>query len=163
MGASGIIVERRWAEANATMMVSIHIPRLTVENTIHALGHLARIYRRKYEHFRLLLWPDRTGKQQQKKCWRVSSVKNIACYAQKEILTTISVCRQTLFRLKKKTWNRSYRSRNESSGRDWISLHRFRADTRINHQHWLWAFGILRLDRRHRQCRRWTLWLAGKA
>jgi UDP-N-acetylmuramoyl-tripeptide--D-alanyl-D-alanine ligase len=49
MGASGIIVERRWAEANATMMVSIHIPRLTVENTIHALGHLARIYRRKYD------------------------------------------------------------------------------------------------------------------
>jgi UDP-N-acetylmuramoyl-tripeptide--D-alanyl-D-alanine ligase len=48
MGASGIIVERQWAEANATMMVSIHIPRLTVENTIHALGDLARIYRRKY-------------------------------------------------------------------------------------------------------------------
>jgi UDP-N-acetylmuramyl pentapeptide synthase len=41
MGAAGIIVERRWAEANATMMVSIHIPRLTVENTIHALGNLA--------------------------------------------------------------------------------------------------------------------------
>ncbi|MGD0589663.1 MAG: UDP-N-acetylmuramoyl-tripeptide--D-alanyl-D-alanine ligase [Bacteroidota bacterium] len=48
MGAAGIIVERRWAEANATMMVSIHTPRLTVENTIHALGHLARLYRRKY-------------------------------------------------------------------------------------------------------------------
>ena len=47
-GAAGIIVERRWAEANSTMMVSVRIPRLTVENTIHALGHLARVYRRKY-------------------------------------------------------------------------------------------------------------------
>jgi UDP-N-acetylmuramoyl-tripeptide--D-alanyl-D-alanine ligase len=49
MGAAGIIVERRWAEANATMKVSIHIPRLIVENTILALGHLALIYRRKYD------------------------------------------------------------------------------------------------------------------
>lgn len=48
MGAIGIIIERRWAEANTTMMVSIHIPRLIVENTVHALGNLARIYRRKH-------------------------------------------------------------------------------------------------------------------
>lgn len=67
MGAGGIIVERRWAEANATMMVSIHIPRLIVENTIHALGYLARVYRRSTP-FRLLQWADLTGRQQQKKC-----------------------------------------------------------------------------------------------
>jgi UDP-N-acetylmuramoyl-tripeptide--D-alanyl-D-alanine ligase len=48
MGASGIIVDRRWAEANATMMISIHIPRLTVENTVHTLGHLALKHRRKF-------------------------------------------------------------------------------------------------------------------
>jgi UDP-N-acetylmuramoyl-tripeptide--D-alanyl-D-alanine ligase len=48
MGAAGIIVERRWVEANTAMMVSIHVPRLVVENTIHTLGHLARGYRRKY-------------------------------------------------------------------------------------------------------------------
>lgn len=48
MGATGIIVERRWAEANTAMMVSIHVPRLIVGNTIHALGHLARMYRLKH-------------------------------------------------------------------------------------------------------------------
>ena len=47
-GAAGIIVERRWAEVNASMMVSINVPRLIVENTVHALGTLANIYRRKF-------------------------------------------------------------------------------------------------------------------
>ena len=47
-GASALIVEKRWAEANSAMMVSIYIPRLVVENTIHALGHIAKIYRRKF-------------------------------------------------------------------------------------------------------------------
>ncbi|MGD1046094.1 MAG: UDP-N-acetylmuramoyl-tripeptide--D-alanyl-D-alanine ligase [Bacteroidota bacterium] len=48
-GAVGIVVEHRWAEANASMMVSINIPRLVVENTIQALGKLANIYRRKFD------------------------------------------------------------------------------------------------------------------
>jgi UDP-N-acetylmuramoyl-tripeptide--D-alanyl-D-alanine ligase len=48
MDAACLLVERRWADANKTMMVSIHIPRLIVENTYHALGHLATMYRRKY-------------------------------------------------------------------------------------------------------------------
>jgi UDP-N-acetylmuramoyl-tripeptide--D-alanyl-D-alanine ligase len=48
-GAAGIIVERRWAEVNASMMVSINIPRLIVENTIQALGTLANQYRRKFD------------------------------------------------------------------------------------------------------------------
>ena len=48
-GAAGIIVEHRWAEVNASMMVSINIPRLIVENTVQALGKLANIYRRKFD------------------------------------------------------------------------------------------------------------------
>jgi UDP-N-acetylmuramoyl-tripeptide--D-alanyl-D-alanine ligase len=48
LGAAGILVERRWVEANPTMMISIHIPRLIVENTVHALGYLAALYRRKF-------------------------------------------------------------------------------------------------------------------
>ncbi|MCX6122287.1 MAG: UDP-N-acetylmuramoyl-tripeptide--D-alanyl-D-alanine ligase [Ignavibacteriales bacterium] len=48
-GAAGIIVERRWADVNASMMVSINIPRLIVENTIQALGKLANIYRHKFD------------------------------------------------------------------------------------------------------------------
>jgi UDP-N-acetylmuramoyl-tripeptide--D-alanyl-D-alanine ligase len=49
MGATCIVVEHRWAEANTAMMVSIHVPRLIVENTVHALGHLARLYRLKHK------------------------------------------------------------------------------------------------------------------
>jgi UDP-N-acetylmuramoyl-tripeptide--D-alanyl-D-alanine ligase len=48
-GATGIMVERRWAESNEAMMVSIHVPRIIVENTIHALGLLANLYRRKFD------------------------------------------------------------------------------------------------------------------
>jgi UDP-N-acetylmuramoyl-tripeptide--D-alanyl-D-alanine ligase len=48
-GAAGIIVERYWAEVNVSMMVSINIPHLIVENTIQALGKLANIYRRKFD------------------------------------------------------------------------------------------------------------------
>ncbi len=48
-GAVCIIVEHRWAEVNASMMVSINIPRLIVENTVQALGKLANIYRRKFD------------------------------------------------------------------------------------------------------------------
>ena len=48
-GVAAIIVERRWAETNAAMIVSICIPRLIVENTVHAIGHLANIYRRKFD------------------------------------------------------------------------------------------------------------------
>ena len=48
-GASCIVVERRWADLNASMMVSINIPRLIVENTIQTLGTLANAYRRKFD------------------------------------------------------------------------------------------------------------------
>ena len=48
-GAVGIIVERRWAESNEAMMVSIYVPRIVVENTVCALGHLANSYRRKFD------------------------------------------------------------------------------------------------------------------
>jgi UDP-N-acetylmuramoyl-tripeptide--D-alanyl-D-alanine ligase len=43
--AACVIVERRWSEANPEMMVSMQIPRLVVENSVHALGHLAGIVR----------------------------------------------------------------------------------------------------------------------
>ncbi len=45
-GAAAIIVDARWADANATMLVSLRVPRLVVENTVHALGHLAHRVRR---------------------------------------------------------------------------------------------------------------------
>lgn len=47
-GAACILVDQRWSQANAPMMVSIHIPRIVVDNTIESLGHLAAGYRKKF-------------------------------------------------------------------------------------------------------------------
>lgn len=48
-GASVVVVDRRWAEANQAMMVSLNAPKLIVENTVLALGELARLHRRKWK------------------------------------------------------------------------------------------------------------------
>jgi UDP-N-acetylmuramoyl-tripeptide--D-alanyl-D-alanine ligase len=101
MGAAGIIVERRWAEANATMMVSIHIPRLTVENTIHALGHLARVYRRKYT-IPFIAIGGSNGKTTTKEMLKsILSQKYSVLCTEGNLNNHIGVP-QTLFRIKKK-------------------------------------------------------------
>lgn len=46
--AAAIVVEARWVLQNATMMASIHVPRLVVDNTVQALGALARLHRRRF-------------------------------------------------------------------------------------------------------------------
>ncbi len=48
VGASAVIVDSKWADANGTMLVSIAVPRLVVENTSAALGDLAALYRSKF-------------------------------------------------------------------------------------------------------------------
>jgi UDP-N-acetylmuramoyl-tripeptide--D-alanyl-D-alanine ligase len=48
-GASALIVEKRWASGNITMLVSLNLPILVVENTVHALGRLATIHRRRFD------------------------------------------------------------------------------------------------------------------
>jgi UDP-N-acetylmuramoyl-tripeptide--D-alanyl-D-alanine ligase len=101
MGAVGIIVERRWAEANATMMVSIHVPRLTVENTILTLGHLARAYRRKYS-IPFIAVGGSNGKTTTKEMLKsiLSQKYNVLC-TEGNLNNHIGVP-QTLFRLFKK-------------------------------------------------------------
>ncbi len=47
--ASALVVEKRWASGNITMLVSLNLPILVVENTVHALGRLATIYRRRFD------------------------------------------------------------------------------------------------------------------
>ncbi|MGB2868625.1 MAG: Mur ligase family protein, partial [Bacteroidota bacterium] len=48
-GAAAVVVDRKWADANERMMISINTPRLIVEDTVHALGKLANGYRRKFD------------------------------------------------------------------------------------------------------------------
>jgi UDP-N-acetylmuramoyl-tripeptide--D-alanyl-D-alanine ligase len=47
-GAAVVIVDRKWADANGTMLVSIGVPRLVVEDTTIALGDLASRYRAQF-------------------------------------------------------------------------------------------------------------------
>ena len=48
-GAAAVIVDRKWADTNGTMLVSIGVPRLVVEDTTVALGDLAALYRTKFD------------------------------------------------------------------------------------------------------------------
>lgn len=47
-GAAAVMVDQRWAQSNATMLVSVRVPRLVVENTVNALGKLATVVRKQY-------------------------------------------------------------------------------------------------------------------
>ncbi len=49
VGASAVMVDSKWADANGTMLVSIAVPRLVVEDTTVALGDLAALYRSKFK------------------------------------------------------------------------------------------------------------------
>lgn len=44
-GAAAILLERRWAQANEALLLSLPVPRIIVENSVKGLGELARIYR----------------------------------------------------------------------------------------------------------------------
>jgi UDP-N-acetylmuramoyl-tripeptide--D-alanyl-D-alanine ligase len=99
--AAGIIVERRWAEVNTSMMVSINIPRLIVENTIQALGKLANIYRRKFD-IPVLAIGGSNGKTTTKEMIRsVLGTKYHVLCTEGNLNNHIGVP-QTLFRLEKK-------------------------------------------------------------
>jgi len=100
-GAAGIVVERRWAEVNASMMVSINIPRLIVENTIQALGRLANIYRRKFD-IPVIAIGGSNGKTTTKEMIRsVLGTKYRVLCTEGNLNNHIGVP-QTLFRLEKK-------------------------------------------------------------
>lgn len=47
-GAAAVVVDRKWADSNGTMLVSIGIPRLVVDDTTVALADLAAFYRKKF-------------------------------------------------------------------------------------------------------------------
>jgi UDP-N-acetylmuramoyl-tripeptide--D-alanyl-D-alanine ligase len=100
-GAAGIIVERRWADVNASMMVSINIPRLIVENTIQALGKLANIYRHKFD-IPVIAIGGSNGKTTTKEMIRsVLETKYHVLCTEGNLNNHIGVP-QTLFRLEKK-------------------------------------------------------------
>jgi len=48
-GARAIIADTKWADGNVILLSSLTVPRLIVEDTIHALGQLAYLYRRRFK------------------------------------------------------------------------------------------------------------------
>ena len=100
-GAAGIIVERRWAEVNTSMMVSINTPRLIVENSIQVLGKLANKYRRKF-NIPVIAVGGSNGKTTTKEMIRdVLGAKYSVLCTEGNLNNHIGVP-QTLFRLEKK-------------------------------------------------------------
>ncbi len=49
LGATAIIADAKWAEANPIMVSSLNLPLLIVEDTIKALGQLANLHRKKFK------------------------------------------------------------------------------------------------------------------
>ncbi len=99
--AACIVVERRWAETNTPMIVSVHIPRLIVENTVYALGHLANIFRRKFT-IPFIAVGGSNGKTTTKEMIKsVLGQKYCVLYTEGNLNNHIGVP-QTLFQLEKK-------------------------------------------------------------
>ncbi|RPI06542.1 MAG: UDP-N-acetylmuramoyl-tripeptide--D-alanyl-D-alanine ligase [Ignavibacteriae bacterium] len=100
-GAACIIVERRWADVNTSMMVSINIPRLIVENTLQTLGKLANLHRRKFD-LPVIAVGGSNGKTTTKEMIRsVLEMKYHVLCTEGNFNNHIGVP-QTLFRLEKK-------------------------------------------------------------
>jgi UDP-N-acetylmuramoyl-tripeptide--D-alanyl-D-alanine ligase len=100
-GAVAIIVERRWTDANATMMVSINVPRIIVENSLEALGQLANHYRGKF-NIPVIAVGGSNGKTTTKEMIKnvLGSKFNVLC-TEGNLNNHIGVP-QTIFRLEKK-------------------------------------------------------------
>lgn len=100
-GAAAIVVNRHWAENNAAMMVSVTIPRIVVEDTAHALGALANVYRNKFD-IPILVVGGSNGKTTTKEMIRsVLSAKYSVLCTEGNLNNHIGVP-ETLFRLEKK-------------------------------------------------------------
>jgi UDP-N-acetylmuramoyl-tripeptide--D-alanyl-D-alanine ligase len=48
-GATGIVADAKWVEANQILFSSLNVPRVIVEDTIRALGRLANAHRKKFK------------------------------------------------------------------------------------------------------------------
>jgi UDP-N-acetylmuramoyl-tripeptide--D-alanyl-D-alanine ligase len=99
-GAAVIVVNQRWTDTNAAMMVSVTIPRLVVEDTTLALGSLANVYRKKFD-IPILVVGGSNGKTTTKEMIRsVLSTKYSVLCTEGNLNNHIGVP-ETLFRLDK--------------------------------------------------------------
>jgi UDP-N-acetylmuramoyl-tripeptide--D-alanyl-D-alanine ligase len=99
-GAVAVIVDRRWAESNGTLLVSVHVPRLVVEETTTALGQLANLYRREFD-IPVIAVGGSNGKTTTKEMIRSVLAQKFKTLATEGNLNNAIGVPRTLFRLEK--------------------------------------------------------------
>lgn len=100
-GAAAVVVDARWASSNGPMMARLHVPRIVVDDTVIALGALARTIRR---HFNIpvIAVGGSNGKTTTKDMIRaVLACRHTVLATEGNFNNHIGVP-QTLFRLEKK-------------------------------------------------------------
>jgi UDP-N-acetylmuramoyl-tripeptide--D-alanyl-D-alanine ligase len=100
-GAAGLVIDRKWADANAILLSSLNVPRLVVEDTVRALGQLATTYRRRFK-MPVLVIGGSNGKTTTKEMVRAVLGTKYKVLATEGNLNNQIGVPQTLFRLEKK-------------------------------------------------------------
>lgn len=100
-GAAGVIVDARWAAANGPMMARLHVPRVVVDDTVHALGGLARLVRRRFK-IPVIAVGGSNGKTTTKEMMKAVLSQKWRVLATEGNLNNHIGVPQTLFRLERK-------------------------------------------------------------
>ena len=100
-GAAAIVVEARWASSNGQMMARLHVPRVVVDDSVLALGTLARTVRRQFD-IPVIAVGGSNGKTTTKEMIRAVLARRHTVLATEGNLNNHIGVPQTLFRLEKK-------------------------------------------------------------
>jgi UDP-N-acetylmuramoyl-tripeptide--D-alanyl-D-alanine ligase len=100
-GAVAVIVDARWASSNGQMLARLYLPRLVVDDTVDALGSIARIVRRQFD-IPVIAVGGSNGKTTTKEMIRSVLAQRLQVLATEGNLNNQIGVPQTLFRLDKK-------------------------------------------------------------
>ena len=100
-GAAGVIVDARWASANGPMLTRLHVPRVVVDDTVMALGTLARTARRRWT-IPVIAIGGSNGKTTTKEMVKAVLSRSMRVLATEGNLNNHIGVPQTLFRLEKR-------------------------------------------------------------
>ncbi len=101
LGATAILVEKRWSEMNADFLRTLNVPKLVVEDCMKSLGELARHYRRQFR-LPILAVAGSNGKTTTKDMIASVLGAHVSILATEGNLNNQIGVPQTIFRLEKK-------------------------------------------------------------
>jgi UDP-N-acetylmuramoyl-tripeptide--D-alanyl-D-alanine ligase len=97
-GAAAIVIEKRWADVNGPMLISMPLPKLIVEDTTIAFGQLANVYRSQFK-IPVVAVGGSNGKTTTKEMVRAVLARKFNVLATEGNLNNHIGVPQTLFRL----------------------------------------------------------------